>query len=65
MAEAEDQSEAPYLDGDKVRLKSGGPVMTVRAMSQNLVYSVWFDDHQQLQSGTFAISELDRLPKDD
>jgi uncharacterized protein YodC (DUF2158 family) len=46
--------------GDTVELKSGGPVMTVRARSQNLVYCAWTADGR-LYQGTFEIGSLRRV----
>ena len=47
--------------GDKVELKGGGPVMTVRARSQNLAYCAW-EVEGRLYQGTFEIGSLRRLP---
>jgi uncharacterized protein YodC (DUF2158 family) len=43
--------------GDTVVLKSGGPVMSVQARSQNLAYCSWFDGGI-LHHGTFAVDAL-------
>jgi uncharacterized protein YodC (DUF2158 family) len=36
--------------GDVVRLKSGGPLMTVLATSDDQVWTQWFDDSGSLRS---------------
>lgn len=46
--------------GDTVELKSGGPVMTVRARSQNLAYCAWTADGR-LYQGTFEVGSLRRV----
>jgi uncharacterized protein YodC (DUF2158 family) len=43
--------------GDRVALRSGGPVMTVQARSQNLVYCAWTSDGRLFQ-GTFDVGSL-------
>ena len=47
--------------GDTVTLRSGGPVMTVRARSQNLAYCAWTLEGLHHQ-GTFEIHRLRRVP---
>lgn len=43
-----------------VRLKSGGPLMTVRSVSGSLAYCEWFtEEHRRL--GTFEISTLQEV----
>lgn len=32
-----------FSPGDRVRLKSGGPVMTVESVVDGLVHCLWFD----------------------
>jgi uncharacterized protein YodC (DUF2158 family) len=44
--------------GDRVQLKSGGPVMTVSDVENQGVWCQWFDNHQTLQSGSFNIHML-------
>lgn len=45
--------------GDIVRLKSGGPVMTVALVDPVCVVCVWFDEHQSLQQASFKIATLE------
>lgn len=53
--------------GDVVRLKSGGPAMTVTTPvlneDPNYCYCMWFDTSHQAQpfSGEFRIDALDRV----
>jgi uncharacterized protein YodC (DUF2158 family) len=42
-------------EGDLVRLRSGGPVLTVKSVSDNWVICTWFDDYGELQSAAFPI----------
>jgi uncharacterized protein YodC (DUF2158 family) len=44
--------------GMLVRLKSGGPTMTVRAVSGTQAYCEWFTEADRRQ-GTFEVSTLD------
>jgi uncharacterized protein YodC (DUF2158 family) len=50
--------------GDTVRLKSGGPTMTVEAVDHhegvNMVHCVWFDDKKQLQRQTFLMDVVEK-----
>ena len=45
----------PIQSGDLVRLRSGGPVLTVKSVSDNWVICTWFDDYGELQSAAFPI----------
>jgi uncharacterized protein YodC (DUF2158 family) len=51
-------------EGDVVRLKSGGPPMTVTevdsGLGQRLVFVVWFDSNNELRSGTFPAGTLEK-----
>jgi len=31
------------MKGDKVKLKSGGPVMTIESIEENLITCIWFE----------------------
>ena len=42
--------------GDLVRLRSGGPVLTVKSISDNWVICTWFDDYGELLSAGFPIA---------
>jgi uncharacterized protein YodC (DUF2158 family) len=46
--------------GDRVSLRSGGPVMSVQARSQNLAYCAWKNDGR-LYYGTFDVGSLHRV----
>jgi uncharacterized protein YodC (DUF2158 family) len=51
-----------FNEGDLVRLKSGGPLMTVTEVDSGLgyriVFTTWFDQKNELRSGSFPISAL-------
>jgi uncharacterized protein YodC (DUF2158 family) len=53
--------------GDVVRVKSGGPNMTVKAVAPDgitgepTVWCEWFDKNHKSQKGTFSPSVLERL----
>ncbi len=47
-----------FNPGDTVRLKSGGPVMTVSKLINNFVHCTWFDEKHKLQSGSFTPEQL-------
>jgi uncharacterized protein YodC (DUF2158 family) len=51
--------ESPKLleAGDKVRLKSGGPIMTVQVAPDHMAYCVWFVG-DKTHHGTFAQDTL-------
>lgn len=60
---------AEFTKGLKVRLKSGGPNMTVTDVGSlgygdddqtpDHIWVQWFDDKQKLQSGTFPFEAVD------
>jgi uncharacterized protein YodC (DUF2158 family) len=43
-----------FVVGDVVRLKSGGPLMTVARIEEPAVYTVWFDGDKKLSDSFFA-----------
>lgn len=46
--------------GDKVRLKSGGPVMTVTLIGAYTIRCMWFDGYT-LRSGDFPVDALAKV----
>ncbi|HVN97533.1 MAG TPA: DUF2158 domain-containing protein [Syntrophorhabdaceae bacterium] len=58
-----------FQEGQKVRLKSGGPVMTVEktgihtAGLKDGIQCVWFDDRKDLQRNVFKASMLEGPPE--
>jgi len=47
-----------FNDGDLVKLKSGGPVMTVEATDGTDIYCMWFIDHK-VEKGVFREPTLE------
>lgn len=55
-------SLAPQFErGDLVRLRSGGPAMTVSAVKGNQVECVWTDDTGQTDDASFPALVLQKL----
>jgi uncharacterized protein YodC (DUF2158 family) len=55
-----------FKKGDIVRLKSGGPKMTVEDVVEDMggdlsVYCTWFDEQRQHQKGGFAPGSLEPI----
>ena len=48
----------PINEGDAVRLKSGGPLMTATAVNGENITCEWFDTQDQAQSRTFKTLAL-------
>ena len=46
--------ENPFKPGDTVRLKSGGPLMTVSGCELDVCWCTWFDDKKNLQTEKFV-----------
>lgn len=44
--------------GDTVRLKSGGPLMTVQSIADNEASCTWFDDKNNRKEGIFDPATL-------
>ncbi|MES3000395.1 MAG: DUF2158 domain-containing protein [Pseudomonadota bacterium] len=56
---------SPFTKGDKVRLKTGGQIMTVEASPDHMAYCVWFVQSKPYQ-GTFHTDSIELvLPADD
>ena len=51
-------SIAPFKPGDTVRLKSGGPAMTVKAIEGDWVSCDWFEGSKKHED-TFPVAGLD------
>jgi uncharacterized protein YodC (DUF2158 family) len=45
--------------GDLVRLRSGGPVLTVKSVRDGWVICTWLTDYGELQSGGFPIAMVE------
>lgn len=50
--------------GDAVKLKGGGPSMTVLSMEGNQVECLWFTNDYQLQTAIFPIETIDPVKKE-
>ena len=51
---------APLLkSGDLVRLRSGGPVLTVKSVRDGWVIGTWLTDYGELQSGGFPMAMVE------
>jgi uncharacterized protein YodC (DUF2158 family) len=48
----------PFEEGDKVRLRAGGPIMTVQVVQDHMAYCVWFVGKKTHQ-GTFHHDTLE------
>ncbi|MGA2519061.1 MAG: DUF2158 domain-containing protein [Thermodesulfobacteriota bacterium] len=53
---------AEIKEGDKVRVKSGSPIMTVQEITDGgkLALCVWFDEKNQPQRLKFALNTLEK-----
>ena len=51
------QEQSKFERGDKVRLRDGGPIMTVQAAPDHMAYCVWFVDAKP-HEGTFHSGSL-------
>lgn len=62
-AQAEARVSPTIHEGDSVRLRSGGPWMTIQrilgeGLPEHYALCAWFDHEQRLQTGTFAVAGL-------
>ena len=55
---------ADLRPGDKVRLMSGGPVMTVYQTGKNRVWCQWFDRNNQLEQTIFKPDVLEETKEE-
>lgn len=57
------------IEGDVVRLKSGGPSMVVMEISKGFddgpleAYCEWFDDKKNRQTNGFRLTSVEKVPK--
>ena len=47
--------------GDLVRIRSGGPLMTVNAIKGDQVVTIWATEDGRMSSGTFDVTNLTKL----
>ncbi len=47
-----------FKEGDVVKLKSGGPEMTVSEVKGDKLYCKWFDEKGELKAKYFKTTEL-------
>jgi len=57
----EDAGVIPLHQGDLVRLRSGGPLMTVNAVKGNVVDCIWTDPNGQTDEATFSVEVLQKF----
>ena len=53
-----------YREGDLVRLKSGGPVMTVKFEIDQLLLCAWIDSGGRTRRATYSPEQLDLVHTD-
>jgi uncharacterized protein YodC (DUF2158 family) len=58
---ADEASANPLQPGDLVRLRSGGPLMTVDTVKGNVVHCIWTDPSGQTEQVTFPITVLQKF----
>jgi uncharacterized protein YodC (DUF2158 family) len=58
---ADEASASPLQRGDLVRLRSGGPLMTVDAVKGDVVDCIWTDPNGQTDQATFAVKVLQKF----
>lgn len=47
-----------FKEGDRVALKSGGPIMTVEDKDEDSCTCIWFNDKDEIQTRTFMDATL-------
>jgi len=58
---AEDAVVSALHRGDLVRLRSGGPLMTVDSVKGNVVDCIWTDQNGQTDQATFPVNVLQKF----
>ena len=58
------KSDQKFEKGQPVRLKSGGPIMTIDYYDYGSPYCKWFDSKEQLQSSSFSEESLEAVKKE-
>jgi len=53
--------DAGFQPGDLVRIRSGGPLMTVNAINGDQVVTIWATEDGRMSSGTFNVANLTKL----
>lgn len=51
-----------FKEGDVVRLKSGGPNMTVNGVQADAIEVTWFEDGKKLMTSVFSNEVLEASP---
>jgi uncharacterized protein YodC (DUF2158 family) len=57
---AEETSASPLQQGDLVRLRSGGPLMTIETVRDSVVDCIWTDPNGQTNEATFPAKVLQK-----
>ena len=57
----DEASASPLRRGDLVRLRSGGPLMTVDTVKGNVVDCIWTDPNGQTDQATFSVEVLQKF----
>jgi uncharacterized protein YodC (DUF2158 family) len=57
----DDAGTSPMHLGDLVRLRSGGPLMTVDTVKGNVVGCIWTDPNGQTDEATFPVEVLQKF----
>jgi uncharacterized protein YodC (DUF2158 family) len=47
-----------FKPGDTVKLKSGGPLMTIQSITGDEAWCEWFNAKEERQSGSFGLHML-------
>jgi uncharacterized protein YodC (DUF2158 family) len=54
-----------FYTGDTVRLKTGGPLMTIKSWAKGLYLCTWFGPGARLEEGTFDSRMLELIEPTD